>query len=621
MSARSKFSRSQYPHQFLAYARRLRWQKPRSSVNAPKARTFGWHTMPQFDSNEECLFWQERNTETLWPLQWALLLGAWGFLAFVVLDFFTKEIPWSEGMGRIMVVLALAGLYARLSQQEPAQASVLVIPVAHLAAAISAFNLIGTLLIDANPAFYAETWPGLLPIYFVTYGQLVMPILGTLLFGWLTFIALPAAGYLIGVETAALMPSCLMLFIVNLFGMYTRCQLEAYSRKSFSARRKAEVAAEQKALFMRQASHNLRQPLQALSCYSSVLDDALARHQMDEVRGTAAKLGFAIDELNDSFNRILDIANLETGKQIPCLAEVEINPILSALENQFTLQAARKGLRLKVLYRRQPPYRVKSDANILRQILGNLIDNGVKYTNRGWVLVGAVAISATQIELSVRDTGIGIQEGQSEAIFQEFHRGNRRRDDPETYGLGIGLAYAMKASEHLPGHKLTFRAKPSRGTDFQISLPIADSPTLSPLTTPSAANLAGRYVFVVDDDRDVLNALAQQMRHWGCLVDVAGSLDELRRLLADNLRPPDLLVTDFYLGQGATAHDIIAAVEADCGALPTLILSARAIPDADKQRWQDSVVLLRKPASAALLLETMGKALEKIDPPPPVASG
>ena len=611
MSAQAKFPRTISAHKIFAYGPRLVWQNVSLRRAAPKTSLLGWHSMPRFDVDEESLFWRERNAETLKPLKLALLLGALAFLAFVILDAFTKALSASEVIGRGLIVLVLVGLFGLLNRPGSSQSTARVAPVANLAAGISALDLIGTLLIDANPAFYAEAWPGLLPIYFVTYGQLVMPIAETLVFGWLTLIALPVTGYLIGVEAGALLPSCLMLLIVNLFGMYTRYQLEAYSRRSFYARRTAESAAEEKAEFMRQASHNLRQPLQALSCYSSVLDNALSRNHLDEVRPTAGKLGAAIDELNDSFNRILDIANLETGRQIPCITDVELNPLLAALENQFAPQATKNGLKLKVKLRTRPPFTVQSDANILRQILGNLIDNAVKYTASGWVLIWTTPVSPTRLELHVRDTGIGIPEEESEAIFKEFHRYHCRQHDPHAHGLGIGLAYAKKAVERLPGHAMTFQSKSSRGTDFRIGLPIAISsqPAWS-LAPPVQGDLAGRYVLLVDDDEDVLNALAQKICCWGGLVDKAGSLADVRQVLAESLRPPDLLITDFYLGRNETAHDIFAALNADCGPVPAVILSARTIPEADKMQWSEPVFLLRKPASAATLLETMIRALE-----------
>jgi CheY-like chemotaxis protein len=122
-------------------------------------------------------------------------------------------------------------------------------------------------------------------------------------------------------------------------------------------------------------------------------------------------------------------------------------------------------------------------------------------------------------------------------------------------------------------------------------------------------NVSGSFVLIVDDEPEVLNALFEQLSSWGCLVQKASSKAETMATLADNLRPPDLLITDFYLQNNETAHDIIAVVEADCGQIPTLILSAHAISAEDKTRLPEAALLLRKPASAEVLMDTMAKAM------------
>lgn len=568
--------------------------------------------LPHFDTETERQFWRERNSAMLKPLQTALLLGAAGFFAFVLLDAATLGLSPLAWIGRLLVVCGLLGLFAHLRRQAAKPATVRVGQVAGIAAAMATLNLAGTLLGENDPAGYATAWPGLLPIYFFTYGQMAMPLRASLVFGWAAMAALLAAGHLVGVEPAALLPSLLILGIVNLFGLCTRCQLETYSRNSFRQRRMAECAAEDKASFLRQTSHNLRQPLQALSCYSAVLDAALAQQRSDEARRTAAKLGAAIDELNESFNRILDIANLETGRQIPAIAEVEINPLLAALRDQFAPQAAQRGLALKVLPRTQPPFTVHSDATILRQILGNLLDNAIKYTASGWIMVATTRAGATRLKIHVRDSGIGIAADEQEDILKEFYRGRRGRNAAQVHGLGIGLAYVAKATERLPEHRLACHSQPNRGTDFSLTLPYttASAPSARALTA-AHSNVAGNYVFVVDGDAEVRQALAEQLLCWGCLVEKAGSLAEVRLALAESLRPPDLLISDFYLEQNETAHDVLAAIQADCGPVPAVILSARTLPPADLARWPETTQFLRKPTGATALLEAMNKAMDR----------
>jgi len=285
--------------------------QPRPGVRPKKAANRRF-SVPHFDADSERLFQQERQTETLSTLKTTLLLGAICFLAFIALDVFKGGLSKSQIVGHLLIALSLTILSAILHRHPQPESQIN--SIAKLSAVLAVVDLSCILFIKDNPVLYAEIWIGLLPVYFFTYGQMFMTIAETLKFGLLAMIALPLSGYLTGVETVALMPSIIILLIINAFGFCTRCQLEAHARNLFSERRKAECKSEDKTVFLRQLSHNLRQPLQALSCYSSVLDTAFTDQPDAPLQQVLGKLGSAIDELNNSFNHILDIANLETGQ-------------------------------------------------------------------------------------------------------------------------------------------------------------------------------------------------------------------------------------------------------------------------------------------------------------------
>jgi signal transduction histidine kinase len=441
------------------------WSRRRADVR-PKQSLNRHFSIPHFDTDSERLFWQERRSETLSTLKTALLLGAAGIAAFIALDVFSGGLSKNELIGCLLMLLTIGILWLSLHRQPQAESRI--DAVAKLSATLSVANLIGILFAENNPAFYAQIWIGLLPIYFFAYGQMFMTVAETVKFGLLAMIALPLSGYLIGVETVALMPSITILPIVNIFGFCTRCQLETRTRNLFRERRVAECSSNDKTRFLLQLSHNLCQPLQALSCYSLALDTAYANKPGDPMQQVVAKLSSAIDEFNAVFNRTLDIANLETGKQTPQLAVVDINSLLAKLENQFAPQAARRGLKLNVHLRSRPPYTVYSDAGILSQILGNLIDNAIKYTANGWIVITAVKISNDRLKLHVCDSGIGIADELHGEIFEEFFRCH----GCEANGLGIGLSYALKATERLPNHSLQVYSRLHYGSDFQLCLPV-----------------------------------------------------------------------------------------------------------------------------------------------------
>jgi len=571
-----------------------------------EAFSFGpWFAIAKFDSASEQEFWQERHQVLLSPLKWALVLGACAFQIYILLDLYAGDAGTADALLRMPIVAALIGLFCYL--QSNACAASRINAVAKWSAGLSAADLLTLFVIDGNAASYHATWPGLLPLYFFSYGQMFMSLRATIGFGWTSALAMPTAGYYLGVDSSELIPSTLNLVVVNLFGVCTRCQLEAYARKSFREKRNAQQNADDKARFLEQIGHNLRQPLQALNCYSAVVETACAEPAQIHLLPLTKRMGLTIDELSRTINHIFQIANVENGKEIPQLVSVDINVLLACLESQFAPPAAARGLQLKVGLRGKPPYNVYTDPCILAQIVGNLIDNAIKYTSAGWISLAAVNIGGGRLKLHIYDSGSGIPVEIRDEIFKYSIRGKRcRENDAKTPGLGIGLYYASTMIQHLPEHSLALYSRPGIGSDFQVYIPVACQPEAKVNESPLAGDFRGRYVLIVDDDAKALDGLACQLQSWGCEVQTASSLTDTRRTLADNVTiTPSLLITDFYLKPPETAHDIIAAVHADCGPVPVLILSAGGISEQDKARWPVNTGLLRKPAGPKALMEAM----------------
>jgi signal transduction histidine kinase len=435
-------------YSLLPWSRRLCDVRPEQNLSQR-------FSIPSFDTEIEQQFCNELQAENLSTLKTTILLGSVYFFAYMTFALISGEFSKSETMALLLIVLTpdilFFGFFRHYTHEN------IINRVAKFCAVIWVLGPGYLLLVKDNHDFYTQIWVGLLPIYFFTYGQMFMSISEAVKFGLWTMIALPLSGYLIGVETMALMQSMLILPIINALGFCSRRQLEVYARNLFIERRKAEQSSEETKLFIRQLGHNCRQPLNALSCYVSVLDAVFADKQSEydkQINQVAGKLGLAIDNLNSTFNRIIDIASLRVARsQQTCWVDCLI------------------------------------------MVVGNL---------------------------------------------------------------------------------------------------------------------------------QKLKHMTDQFTAWGCRVQQAASKAEFDKVLAENVRPPDLLICYFYLDNEETAHDIIAAIQADCGLVPTLILSAYAVPDKDKAKWPENTLLLRMPTSETVLMEMMIKAMENhsngttINSPPPV---
>lgn len=560
------------------------------------------------DHAEEQLYWHECHQQTLKTLKIALALGIFGFFCFITLDLNAGTLNPSDIPKRSLAILLLLGLIGKLHyscnpyQQIPG--------IAKVGAYVGLLNLFGILLYEHNPSFYNETWASVLPIFFFTYGQMFISLGESLAFGIGTMLLMPMGGWWIGMNFNELLPSIVLMAVINIFGYHTRLQLEQQTRKLFMARRQAELAAEDKILLLRQIGHNLRQPLQALSCHASVLETLFTDNPNQDVRHYVGRMAIAIDEVNSICNRVLDFAHLELGRQKTIIGNVDINTLLSALEIQFQPLAERQGVKLKVEMRCRPPYQVLTDAAILTQIISNLLDNAVKFTRSGWIVIRAVKIGNRQLKLHIADSGPGIDQRQQAKIFREEIHGHRRGNEHHIQGFGIGLNFVAKAIEQLPMHQLKLYSKVGKGSDFQIFLPVIEPCTPEKAIVPQCPQpLQGLLALLVDDDPCLLDGLSKYLLQCGCQVEAATNPTQLKLALRDCLAQPDFLITDYYLNDEVTALDIISLVEAECGPVPTIILSALAIPNHVKQALPTNVSLLRKPASTGNLRLTIDKLL------------
>ena len=582
----------------LRFGRRLITALPARVVARVYAIPRRHTTETDFDIETERLFRRERQAMTLSTLKPTLLTVALGVPTYLLLD---KLNGGNTGnpLGALLFIGVALGLCLHLQRcPHPQQ---LIALSAKLAVAAAIIGLSLQVLLNPEPTAYHRIWTGLLPIYFFIYGQLFMPLAQTVALGWLAMLFLSFSAYAGGISTAELLSSAIILLLVNFMGYCTRYQLESHARRAFLAKRRAEAAAQCKNQFLQQFSHNLRQPLQALSCYASVLE-CLSHSTGGELPTVAAKMGGAIDELNLAFNNILQIANLEAGQQQPILTAVNINAVLTTLRDQFAPLATARNLKLYVRLRQAPPYSIHTDPVILKQVLSNLLDNAIKYTEQGWVVVGTAKISDSCLKLHICDSGIGIGAEHQHDIFQEFYRAQ----GAQSPGLGIGLCYVRKAVENLPGHQLDFASRPGRGSDFQLRLPLAAPGAARWPQRKSAANLQGIFVFIIDDDDAAAAVLAQELSCCGCLVQTAASKPAALQLLAENLRPPDLLICDYYLTAADAAADIILDITALYGPLPTIVLTTQSIPDSGLAQWPAHIRQLRKPVCAADLHELIG---------------
>ena len=359
-------------------------------------------------------------------------------------------------------------------------------------------------------------------------------------------------------------------------------------------REAADRASAAKTRFVAAASHDLRQPMHAVGLLVGILAE---RQISPEISGLLHKIQHSVSALENLFETLLDISRLDAGIVTPQLICVSLDSLLESVELAHWQAAADKGLPLRV---HRPRTLVHTDSALLLSMLGNLVSNAIRYTERGHIDVFFRKCEQF-VTVYVCDTGIGIPAAELEFIFEEFYQlsdTNRARGQ----GLGLGLAIVRRTAELL-GYGLSARSSMSAGSVFGIRLPIATADQFRQMIPVSVGAqdslLSGAFIVVVDDDQESRFATEAIFKSWRCHV-IAGSCGaEVRHELSQHLRQPDLIVADYWLGNGETGLEIIQDLRRDAEMpIPAIILTA----DHDVARavvaQAHDIVFLQKPANA-----------------------
>ncbi|MEW5965477.1 MAG: ATP-binding protein [Pseudomonadota bacterium] len=357
----------------------------------------------------------------------------------------------------------------------------------------------------------------------------------------------------------------------------------------------AERANFAKSRFFAAASHDLRQPLHALSLFVAALK---ARNQQPETQMLIDNIEASTAAMELLFNALLDISRLDAGTIEARPVNFPLHKMLGELEHQFRALAEEKGLRLRF---RPCDVTLYSDPLLIERILGNLIANAIRYTDDGGVLV-ACRRRGPLVRLSVIDTGRGIPPDQQESVFQEFVQlHNPARD--RSKGLGLGLAIVSRLGRLL-GHRVNLRSRPGHGSTFSIDVPLGDARLIAPPAPPaSPVHLPeDALVLLVDDENAILRGMAELFDHWGIDLVTARSADEAEQWLAGLGRAPHVIVSDYRLPDDTDGLEVIERLRRKFGRnIPAILITGDTAPDTILRITHAGIPMLHKPLRPAKL--------------------
>jgi len=368
-----------------------------------------------------------------------------------------------------------------------------------------------------------------------------------------------------------------------------------------------EAANLAKSRFLAAASHDLRQPLHALNWFVTQL-----RGEKDPVekKRLVEQIETATAAMNELFNALLDISKLDAGVLVPTISEFPVDQLLKRITTTFSAAAREKNLRLRIM---SNDAWIRSDFILLERILLNLVSNAVRYTVKGGVVIGCRR-RADVLRIEVWDTGVGIAEDQQQNVFREFYRLRTTEQDRghgRSLGLGLGLAIVDRLCRLL-SHPIELTSRVGRGSRFTVSLPMAAPRTLvqpSPLAATDPA--MNKFVVVIDDDPLVLDAMRGVLQSWGCSVLTANSDSAALATLSTEDRVPDLIISDYRLGDARSGFEVIEHLRGVLGAdIPAFLISGDTAPERLREASASGYYLLHKPVLPMTLRSVVSQVLK-----------
>jgi len=377
-----------------------------------------------------------------------------------------------------------------------------------------------------------------------------------------------------------------------------------------TAKQEAEQANVNKTRYFAALSHDLLQPFNAASLFSSILLEKSSEPEIDgkTLSELSQNIHHSMVNAEQLLSSILELTKLDAGATQPFLEDFCLAKFLSPICEEFALIADNKGLSFN---QEIIELGTRSDKKLLRRVIQNLLTNAIRYTDSGEVSI-KVQVVNDQIAITIHDTGVGIKEEDQKRIFNDFEQLNDAHVKQGSGGLGLGLAITARICKLL-GIPLTLNSIVEKGSAFSISLPIIklaqkQDNEVQPVVTKNRRDLTNLAVLVIDNDETVLVAMKKRLSEWGCVVSTANNRDEA--LIKCQEIAPDIIIADYHLDNGQTGVQAVQYVMGELGlTIPVIVNSADHSDEIHEQVLDNAYEFINKPVKPAALKRTIKKLL------------
>jgi signal transduction histidine kinase/CheY-like chemotaxis protein len=404
-----------------------------------------------------------------------------------------------------------------------------------------------------------------------------------------------------------------MVLIIGLFISYAL--RKAIKNLYFMNERSSERAIsldkdnQQLKMFFLAANHDLSQPISAIQHAIHALTKQAENSQnitrpLGIIRASTASLSRLIED-------IIHFERIKSGISKADMVPVNLDEVFKRVIARCDHLAKAKRINLRA---RATTRWARTDAYILERILGNLVENALRYTSKGSVVLAARS-HEDQVSIEVWDTGLGMAKEDMDHIFEVFYRRDATKDMHKGYGLGLSIVRSL--AESIDGF-INVKSTLGKGSVFKLLLPsfdeavFSDERPASPMSIRKTTNIEGMKIAILDDDRILLGSIVQVLQDESANVTSATSKEELAALIALDPSGYHAIITDWNLraGTGESALNELKTIDEFNPAW--IVISGEINAEKEAELIKRGVPVIRKPFSPDVLIQQLKIIYSKV---------
>ena len=359
----------------------------------------------------------------------------------------------------------------------------------------------------------------------------------------------------------------------------------------------ADTANQAKSKLLAAASHDLAQPLHALELFMSALKREKDQTKKDHLIKNASR---SVTQLSGMFTSLLDLSRLDSGVIDTAIEPINSRELLEPVVQEIQSRAESKGLKFEASIAN---HSIETDSTLLQRIVRNLLTNALDYTEEGTIRMSLFEQEGL-VHICIEDTGPGITDSELSKIYEEHYQGSR------SSGLGLGLSLVKRFCDLLD-MDIRVQSTVGQGTRFVLTLQGTTSETTNRVQTEQVSNLslAGIKIIFVEDESSTREAMGTLFDQWQADYVIGESWESIQTQIGTSAFRPDIVISDFHLGEITTALDIQNHVRETFQSSPAfLVITGDASSGLETLQTQQ-IPHLRKPVSADELAKSVTNLL------------